>query len=244
MFANIVLGCIFFSTVSISETISNDVTVGDAKHLLQQGLKYQYSDNPDLEKAFSHIRRSAEAGYDEAQFALAQMYEEGIGVKADIVNAIKWYTEASNNGHLSSQFTLASLYEEGLKVEKNTNLAIKYFQLAASQNDLFSIYKLAVIYETGSGLDKDYSKAIALYESAAKKDSVYAQNALGRIFENGDAGVSQNMVEALKWYIVAAEHHQEHSAIQNRDRLSKKMSKEQVMQAFTLAKELRNSGGK
>jgi hypothetical protein len=77
------------------------------------------------------IRRSANQGYDRAQFALGQRYAQGDGVAKDEAEAAKWYTLAADQGDKGAQHYLAVLYEYGRGVQKDLVQAYKWYSLAA-----------------------------------------------------------------------------------------------------------------
>ena len=52
-----------------------------------------------LPKAMKWYREAAEQGDSNAQYDLAQMYEEGRGVPQDLTEAIKWYRKAHKQMH-------------------------------------------------------------------------------------------------------------------------------------------------
>lgn len=239
-FCCILIGLLTFYSISNSYANSNeDSGLEEAKILFKKGMSYRFPPNNNDAKAFEYIKKSANYNFLDAKFALAQMFEEGVGVEADINKAIKWYTSAAKDGLLAAQSKLGSLYESGEEVEQNMNLAIEYYKMSVEQNDPFSQYRLGVIYEKGIGdIVIDYAKAITFYKMAAKNDDVLSQNALGRIYEQG-IGVPIDKVEALKWYMIAAENHQEINAIKNRDRLSKALTKDQIAKAYNLVKKQR-----
>ncbi|MCM1512839.1 MAG: sel1 repeat family protein [Oxalobacter formigenes] len=48
------------------------------------------------------MRRAAEGGHKRAQFMLGGMYEQGLGVRADPVQAFRWYTHSFEQGYQMS----------------------------------------------------------------------------------------------------------------------------------------------
>ncbi len=52
----------------------------------------------DLSEAVRWYRKSAEQGYDKAQYNLAKMYEMGMGVPRNYAQALKWYHKAAAQG--------------------------------------------------------------------------------------------------------------------------------------------------
>ena len=61
------------------------------------------------------------------------MYENGIGVKKDNDEAVKWYREAAEQGHADAQYNLGYMYEKGLGVKKDKAEAEKWFRKARGQ---------------------------------------------------------------------------------------------------------------
>jgi len=55
---------------------------------LYQGKEYK--------KAFPTIEKEAKRGNKEAQYIMAQMYENGEGVKKDLLQAVHWYKQAAS----------------------------------------------------------------------------------------------------------------------------------------------------
>lgn len=85
------------------------------------------------------MRRAAEGGHKRAQFMLGGMYEQGLGVRADPVQAFRWYTHAFEQGYqmsgsaakkleatmMPAQLARAKeLIEEGRKAKETTG---RYF---------------------------------------------------------------------------------------------------------------------
>ena len=65
----------------------------------------------DYDKAFKLSRPLAEQGDAEAQYMLADMYDEGHGVPQDDAEAIKWYLKAAEQGHADAQNIRDSVVE-------------------------------------------------------------------------------------------------------------------------------------
>ena len=60
---------------------------------------------PNLKK----LQSQADAGYAEAQYKVAEIYEKGKQVPRDISEAHKWYTIAKANGYDVDKFTINAL---------------------------------------------------------------------------------------------------------------------------------------
>ena len=75
-----------------------------------------------------------------AQFYMARINQEGLGVAKNISNAQIWYVEAAESGLLEAQNNLAVLYEKGDGLPRDINKAIKWYTLAAEQGDTSAQY--------------------------------------------------------------------------------------------------------
>ncbi|MFM7676008.1 MAG: tetratricopeptide repeat protein [Synechococcus sp.] len=90
--------------------------------------------NLSLSQAFKWYLSAAELGDERAQIALAEMYDKGIGVDRNAVEALNWYLKAAEQGDPMAQATVAALYERGDGTEQNYMEALKWFSKAAEQD--------------------------------------------------------------------------------------------------------------
>ncbi|MDX1512386.1 MAG: tetratricopeptide repeat protein [Gammaproteobacteria bacterium] len=65
------------------------------------------------EEAFSATMKSAELGEPTAMYSLVNMYEKGLGVKADPDKAVYWAEQAAERGHLGAMAILEEAYRTG-----------------------------------------------------------------------------------------------------------------------------------
>ncbi|MBT8003460.1 MAG: sel1 repeat family protein, partial [Rhodospirillales bacterium] len=65
------------------------------------------------------LRPAAKSGDPKAQYALAQHYMDGRGVKESPVNAARWLKRAAERGHILAQYELARLYDKGGKLKED-----------------------------------------------------------------------------------------------------------------------------
>lgn len=63
------------------------------------------------------------------------MYKEGIGVKQNNTEAVKWLKKAANQNDTESQMVLGNMYYNGDGVKENKTEAIKWYQKAAENNN-------------------------------------------------------------------------------------------------------------
>jgi hypothetical protein len=90
-------------------------------------------DAGDFESALKAWRPLAEAGDAEAQVALAGLYRDGLGLRADLAQAVRWYRRAAEQGEAVAQLNLGDLYTRGAGVPRDLVQAYLWLSLAAAQ---------------------------------------------------------------------------------------------------------------
>jgi hypothetical protein len=73
----------------------------------------------------------AEQGVPAAQFNLAVMYEQGLGVPKSDVEAARWFRAAAERGDVGAQLKIGSLYEQGAGVARDLDSAGFWYGEAA-----------------------------------------------------------------------------------------------------------------
>ncbi|MBT6297571.1 MAG: hypothetical protein HOJ14_13565 [Nitrospina sp.] len=104
--------------------------------------------------------------------------------RKEFTTALQLFTDLANRGMAEAQINLGMMFESGQGVLQNFDEAIKWYQLAASQ-----------------GLIKAQEKLNLLVSKAAAAQVNFG---LGVAFENGQ-GVPQDIMEAIRWYKLAAD---------------------------------------
>ncbi|HHV6984584.1 TPA: tetratricopeptide repeat protein, partial [Haemophilus influenzae] len=84
----------------------------------------------DFKAMLAIIQPLAEQGDAISQFLLGGMYEEGLGVKQDYFEAVKWYRKAADKGDAAAQFNLGVMYSQGQGVKQDDFEAVKWFRKA------------------------------------------------------------------------------------------------------------------
>ncbi len=153
----------------------------------------------------------AEQGDAMAQLSLGVMFNEGIGVERDNVQAVKWLRKAADQGNMEAQFSLGLNYEFGLGVQQDYAEASKWFEMAAVQGHQESQLNLGIAYRSGKGATKDPIEAVKWIRKAAEQGLSEAQHCLGNCYQKGE-GVDKDYTEAMIWHSKAA--HQGHPEAQ------------------------------
>lgn len=164
-----------------------------------------------LTKNFDEILKLAEKGDAEAQYVLGEFYYDGINVKKDLDEAVKYFTESMKNGYIDSISALGVCYYYNNSMNLGIKKAVKLFLQAAEMNEPRAQMFLGMCYKDGIGIEKNikksnefYNKAIEGYTTRCNKGDPFAQYRLGLLYYYGD-GVELNIDLAKKLFTDAAE---------------------------------------
>ncbi|MFG1347094.1 tetratricopeptide repeat protein [Xanthobacter autotrophicus DSM 431] len=98
---------------------------------------------------------------------------------------------------------------------------------------------LGLMYEYGQGVPQDFALAVEWYSCAANQGDATAQYLLGLMYDLG-RGVRVDVVQAQKWLILAASRagkRERDAYARVRDAMASKMSRAQIGEAQTLARD-------
>jgi TPR repeat protein len=125
-------------------------------------------------KHFTHalhlLSPLAQRGLADAQYRVAIMLQNGLGVVRNEESASQWMRAAAEQGHALAQHGLGFMYMEGDCVPKEGNEAVKWFEKAAAQGLAGSQTTLAMMFEEGKIVDQDRDRARKLYRAAGFED--------------------------------------------------------------------------
>jgi TPR repeat protein len=88
------------------------------------------SKGPDPARSARLYQQAAKAGDAAAQNNIAELYETGRGVPADLKQAVDWYRKSAESGFAPAQFNLGRLYAAGTGVPKDYGEARKWLAQA------------------------------------------------------------------------------------------------------------------
>ena len=125
----------------------------------------------DFKAILAIIHPLAEQGDALAQALVGDMYKEGLGVKQDDVEAVKWYRKAAEQGDADAQANLGSAYGAGRGVRQDYAEAVKWVKKAAENGSADGQFKLGLAYLIGLGI---------------QKDRTFAKEWLGKACDNGE----------------------------------------------------------
>ncbi|WP_434778828.1 hypothetical protein [Neisseria sp. Ec49-e6-T10] len=177
---------------------------------------YYYDKTHSYKEALKWYFQAAKQGFAPAQAALGQMYDQGVGIKADPSKALFWYQQAADRNDPEGQYLLANIYEHGLDAEKQLAdqlyiKALQTFQDQAKLGDVTAQRALGMIYFEGlnnvrsSFFKQDIPKARLWLSRAANQNDPKAQFLLGQLYaQYGIEDGLPDVKEAIKWYKKAA----------------------------------------
>jgi len=122
----------------------------------------------DIATAWQLWKPLAEHGDADAQFALASLYYDGIGVPVDHTESSFWFLLAAKQGHKDAQYNLGNAYKRGEGVRRSDTMAVRWWEKAAAQGLAEAQYNLALAYQEGAGVTKDEQTAARYYRQAAE----------------------------------------------------------------------------
>ena len=156
------------------------------------------------------------------------MYDLGRGVPQDDQEAVKWFRLSAEQGNAKAQYNLGAMYANGEGVPQDYKEAVKWYRLSAEQGDAKAqnnIYQLA---------KKNIPEALQFLVKDAKDGIDKAQNKLGEVYSQG-LGLPQSYLDAHMWFNLSGSQGNR-GAIRNRNKMERKMSPEQIVQAQEMAR--------
>ena len=117
-------------------------------------------------RAYELLLPLAKANHPDAQYRLAIMSQNGLGMVKNTKEAVRWMKAAADQGFGLAQHGLGYMYLEGDGVEKNETQAVAWFRLAAEQDLAGAQAMLGTLYEQGRGVPQDLEEAKRWYAKA------------------------------------------------------------------------------
>ncbi len=144
--------------------------MSDPDEMVRIGDTFRTGDGPlqDYNLALHWYRLAAERGHLGGQYNLARMYDHGLGVHRDDVEAARWYHRAAEQGEVHSQHHLAEMYRDGRGVPRDLGRSREWFEAAARQGHVEVFPELAMAYQQGEGMAMDMRRAYLWWWLAAE----------------------------------------------------------------------------
>ncbi len=150
------------------------------------------------------MKRLATNKHDGAAMTLiGELYNGGLGVKADYAEAARWYAAAAAEGDVEAAFALGVAKLQGKGVPKDMAGAADLFRKAAAKNHSGALYNLGMMELQKTGAAPDFKKAADYFGRAADLNFSDAAYALAILYRSG-RGVARDDKVAALWMSRAA----------------------------------------
>lgn len=168
-----------------------------------------------------YLQTSASRGEAESQLVLGLAYRDGWDgtIKPGLIT-FRWCELAAEAGDPRPAFVLGLLQKEKDRIAKDEAKAMRWLSAAADHGDNYARVLLGEILLEGNGVPPDWRRGTNWIRQAALDGFVPGQFRLGIIYLIGDVAIPKDDVEALAWFIVAAESGSQ-AAIELRDKRTK-----------------------
>lgn len=168
---------------------------------------FSLEDKKEKESVFSEVFADvlalARQGDIFAMNEVADMFANGYGTPKNEDNAAYWSEESARCGFWRSINKLGTESDN----QKDYGKAFAYYSQAAELGYEVAIFNLGWLYANALGVVKDTQKALELYRKAANQGYTLAQlwTGIAYDFKCDEYGTQRDLVEAEKWYRLAAD---------------------------------------
>ena len=155
---NYVIGCLLTLALAagIHTAQANDLEIG--MQLLEAG---------HTEQAIEIWRPLAKSGNADAQFGLAVIYNDAMGVPQDYIEANYWFLRAAEQGYAPAQYNLGNAYKNATGMTQDPSMAVIWWRKSAEQGFGPAQYNLGTAYIEGVGIPRDKVVGAEWYRRAA-----------------------------------------------------------------------------
>ena len=166
------------------------------------------ADETDKARSFQIVQTLAQTDYPLAQYALSQLYADGLGTPANLQTSLQWLRRAAlaPTPIPAAQAQLGQYYALGYPpyLEQDMQKAFALTLAAAEAENPQARYHAAQMYVNGQGTEKNAKRAFHFMRLAAKDGLLNAQLALSDMYRQG-IGVQSDSYSARRWMQAAAE---------------------------------------
>jgi uncharacterized protein len=145
----------------------------------------------------------AQLGDAASQTLVAELLNNGLGVRRNPSDAVFWYEQAARAGDANAQYKYALMLLEGQLVKQNRKAADAMMRKAADGGNREAQFNIAQIMVAAEPGEKGLKKALPYYEKAAAQGVPDAQYALSQLYWQMDMPREKRM-EARSWLLKAA----------------------------------------
>ena len=147
--------------------------------------------------------KAAKAGDARAMAMLGLIYQDGLGVPADLVKAVDHFAAAAEKGDVGAQYSLAQIYLDGALGETDKERGRFWLLKAAEQGKVEAEHRLGLQAAGDENTPPDWPEAVRWFRKAAERGYPDSQYNLGILYLEGK-GVDKDPVRAGEWFSKAA----------------------------------------
>lgn len=137
----------------------------------------------------------AEMGDEKAQYAYGECLRRGIGVAANVDEAILWYKAAARRRYPAAAYRLAKCLAESKKYGDSAGRVYFWLRVAAEFGETDAAIELSEAYESGVGVEPSHRHALFWLMRAAEYGNNDARLTLAKMYYEGN-GVEQDLAAA------------------------------------------------
>lgn len=126
----------------------------------------------------------AQLGNASAQTLVAELLNNGLGVRRNPSDAAFWYEQAAKAGDANAQFKYALMLMEGKLVKRDQKLADEMMEKAAKGGNAEAMFNIAQIRVAANPGEKGLMDALPYYEKAAEQGVPDAEYAVSQLYIN------------------------------------------------------------
>lgn len=211
MSAQFTMGCMYWRGMGVSR--SREESEKYYRMAAEQGdteAQFSLADSlfrhNQIADAFPWFRKASENGHGLAQVRLAEMYERGQGIPADISQSHAWFVIAAQNGESIARSHCVRV-EKGMLAEEIEaahqllGIIVSAFSPLTNPDMLF---ESGLKHYKGTKFHRvNYAEAFSFFLAAASRGHVSAQNFIGLMYDKGE-GVAADVSTATEWFTKAA----------------------------------------
>jgi hypothetical protein len=187
---------------------------------------------------FRYLVETAKQGEAESQFILGMTYCDGWeGIIRTGTAAARWCELAAELNDQRPVFVFGLLQRGKDHIKPDRAEALKWLTAAADRGDNYARVILGEMLLEGDGVPADWRHGVEWMRKSAVAGFAPAQFRLGVVYLVGDASTPKNPVEALAWFIVAAEAGSK-CAVEFRDEQAEMLGREVARLAVLRSREL------
>jgi TPR repeat protein len=146
----------------------------------------------------------AQNGDAAAQTLVAELFEQGLGVKRDRKQAAFWYKQSAEGGDPAGMFKYALLLMDGRQVERDRKKADEYMKKAADAGNPSAQFNYGQMLVADTPGEKGLRAAMAYYEKSAEQGIADAQYALSQLYSNLQGLPPEKTGRSREWLLRAA----------------------------------------